>query len=253
MSTYVLDQGFPGERARLDAMARFLDPGTLRLVRRLGIGPGDRCLDVGAGTGSIARALSELVGLPGRVVAVDQDARFLDDLPDSVELFRADAQRDDLPTGFDLVHARLLVAHLHPHPEALAHLAASVAPGGWLLVEEVDWTNANLIVPEAPIHTTMIEALQQVMPTFDATYGRRLMADINTLGFIDTFAEFRGTQSPSSPDSWEAWRLLVQQFEPALLRHLTQAELAEWWTLTEDPTHYVTSVTMFAAAARRPR
>ncbi|MQY27396.1 class I SAM-dependent methyltransferase [Nocardia aurantia] len=149
--TYVLNQAFPSERARLEALARLWDAGTMRLVEELGIGPGNRCLEAGAGTGSVAAALAAIVGAEGRVLAVDRDTRFLDDLPAQVEVRHADLLTDDLPAAqFDLVHARLLVAHLHPHRDALHRLAAAVAPGGWLLVEEVDWTYADRVEPDAP-------------------------------------------------------------------------------------------------------
>ena len=42
---------------------------------RLGIGPGWRCVDVGAGGGDVAVALAEIVGRQGRVHAVDSDPR----------------------------------------------------------------------------------------------------------------------------------------------------------------------------------
>ncbi|WP_198145469.1 hypothetical protein [Frankia sp. EAN1pec] len=61
-------------------------------------------------------ALADVAGSEGHVLAVDRDVRFLDDLPDGVEVRCMDVMVDDLPHAqFDLVHARLLVAHLHPH------------------------------------------------------------------------------------------------------------------------------------------
>ncbi|WP_241251245.1 class I SAM-dependent methyltransferase [Candidatus Protofrankia californiensis] len=257
MSTYVLDQGHPGERTRLEAMAGAWDPGTMRLVGALGIGTGHRCLEVGAGTGSIARALADVVGPEGHVLAVDRDIRFLGELPDGVEVRCMDVMVDDLPHAqFDLVHTRLLIAHLHPHRRALQRLAAAVTPGGWLLVEEVDWTCADLIVPEAPIHIAMVRALQQLMGErggFDATYGRRLLGDVLSLGFTDVSAQYRGTQSRSSSESWLAWQLLVEQFQQGIIQAelMTQQEVDEWWSLSRDENNLVVGVTMFAVQARR--
>lgn len=257
MSTYVLDQGNPGERARLQAMAREWDPGTMRLVSALGIGTGHRCLEVGAGAGSIAMALADVAGSEGHVLAVDRDVRFLDGLPDGVEVRCMDVMVDDLPDAqFDLVHARLLVAHLHPHQRALQRLAAAVAPGGWLLVEEVDWTCADLVVPAAPIHTAMVRALQGLMGErggFDATYGRRLLGDVLGLGFTDVSARYRGTQARSSSQSWLAWQLLVEQFQQRIIQAelMTEQEVEEWWSLSRDENNLLVGVTMFAVQARR--
>jgi SAM-dependent methyltransferase len=256
-STYVLDQSFPSERARLDTMARSLDPGTMRLVADLGIGQGHRCLEVGAGTGSIARALADVVGAEGHVLAVDRDTRFLDELPAQVEVRCANVMADDLPAAqFDLVHARLLVAHLHPHRHALQRLAAAVAPGGWLLVEEVDWTYGDRTEPDDPLHAAMVAALQQLMGEggFDATYGRRLLGDVLGLGFTDASSQFRGTQSRHDK-SWLAWQFLVEQFHDGIIQKglLCQEDVDRWWELTRAGDTVVVSTAMFAVQARRPR
>ncbi|WP_462202904.1 class I SAM-dependent methyltransferase [Frankia sp. CcWB3] len=257
MSTYVLDQGHPDERTRLEAMAQLWDPGTMRLVAALGIGAGHHCLEVGAGTGSVARALAEVVGPTGHVLAVDRDIRFLDRLPEPVEVRRMDVMVDDLPHArFDLVHARLLIAHLHPHRRALQRLAAAVAPGGWLLIEEVDWTCADLVVPEAPIHTAMVRALQGLIGEgggFDATYGRRLLGDVLSLDLTDESAQYHGVQSRGTGESWLAWQLLVERFQESIIEAglLTRDEVDQWWSLSRDENNLLISAAMFAAWARR--
>src|SRR5580704_16809319 len=59
------------EHARLDLLQQIFDPTTekrLELVQ-----PGWRCLEAGAGRGSIARYLSGKVGASGEVIAADID------------------------------------------------------------------------------------------------------------------------------------------------------------------------------------
>jgi hypothetical protein len=121
LSSYIFSQVYPGERERLEAMARPWDPETMRAVRGLGIGAGQRCLEVGSGTGSVARALAGLVGPDGYVLAADRDPRFLGELPDVVEVRRMDVMADDLPQaqfdlgllgkdgGFDVTYGRRLL------------------------------------------------------------------------------------------------------------------------------------------------
>jgi tRNA A58 N-methylase Trm61 len=58
-------------RDRLRAAEELLDDGTTRLLARLGVGAGWRCLEVGAGGGSIARWLANAVGPDGKVIATD--------------------------------------------------------------------------------------------------------------------------------------------------------------------------------------
>jgi len=233
-------------------MARAWDPGTLRTVEELGIGPGHRCLEAGAGAGSITRSLAEIVGAGGHVLAVDTDTRFLDDVPPLVEVRTADLMQDDLPRGeFDLVHARLLVAHLHPHAEALTRLAAAVKPGGWLLVEEVDWTYGDRVEPPEPVHTAMITALTEIMGAggFDATYGGRLLGDMLALDLTDVAAEFRGVQSLS----WRSWQHLADRFGDRIVRSglMTREEVDRWWAVSRAGTSLLAGPAMFAVRGRR--
>src|SRR4051794_28422354 len=114
LPAYALDPGWHAERERLDSLTGLYDPGTLALCDRLGVGDGWHCLDVGAGTGSLAVALAERVGPTGSVTAVDIDTRFLEPLAsDRLAVIWGDITSDPLPAGgFDLVHARLPLEHL---------------------------------------------------------------------------------------------------------------------------------------------
>jgi hypothetical protein len=58
------------------------DHGTRALLERLGIGPGLRCLEVGAGGGSIAAWMADQAGDGGHVLATDIDTTHLEPLAD---------------------------------------------------------------------------------------------------------------------------------------------------------------------------
>ena len=60
--TYPFDQGWRQERDRLRALEALFDSATTRRLAGLGLRDGRRCLEVGAGTGSIARWLAMRVG-----------------------------------------------------------------------------------------------------------------------------------------------------------------------------------------------
>jgi hypothetical protein len=51
---YAYDHAWAMERVRLAGLEVALDPGTREHLTRLGAGPGKRCLEVGAGGGSVA-------------------------------------------------------------------------------------------------------------------------------------------------------------------------------------------------------
>src|SRR3954452_3729566 len=62
------------EYERLRSQARMFQPETARLLDRVGIGPGERCLDVGCGRGETLRLMATRVRPEGLVVGVDVDA-----------------------------------------------------------------------------------------------------------------------------------------------------------------------------------
>lgn len=114
-------------------------PASMRRLSALDIGSGARCLEVGAGRGSIARWLAEQVGPGGGVVAADIDCRYLTDLPANVQVQQLDIRTDDLePDSYDLVHCRFLLTHLPDPGAAVRRMAAALRPGGMLIAEEID-------------------------------------------------------------------------------------------------------------------
>ncbi|QNP67087.1 class I SAM-dependent methyltransferase [Streptomyces genisteinicus] len=147
----VFRPGDTGEADRIDHGALAYDATTLSRLRQLGAGPGWRCLDVGAGTGSVARRLLREAGV-AEVVAVDRDTRFLaEDPPEGLTPLEADVLADGFDPGrFDLVHARFVLMHLPDPARMTARLAGLLAPGGVLVVgDAVDLTTAA--APRAPV------------------------------------------------------------------------------------------------------
>lgn len=152
---YVLPRGEDGaERLRL--LHQLKGPSTMALLRRVGLRPGLRCLDVGCGIGAVSLAMARRVGPTGQVTGLDLDPGF-------IAIARAEAARRglaadfrvadiatlDLAAGYDLVFSRYLLSHL-PEPAAkLARLAAAVAPGGLLVVEDVDFPGSVCYPPNA--------------------------------------------------------------------------------------------------------
>jgi SAM-dependent methyltransferase len=139
--TYALDNGWTRARARLALLEQCLDEVTQQRFQSLGVGPGARCLEVGAGLGSSVRLLRDRVGPHGHVVATDLDVRFLRQMTDSnVEVWEHDVQADELPeSSFDLIHVRWLFYHLPEPDRAVSNLLRALRPGGVLLVEDVDF------------------------------------------------------------------------------------------------------------------
>lgn len=149
-----------GENERIDFGALAYDDITMARLRSLGAGPGWRCLDVGAGTGTVSRRLLGEAGVES-VLAVDRDVRFLGERPvPGLELLEADISTPGFTSGrFHLVHARFVLMHLAEHERLITALAELVAPGGVLVLSDaVDLTSDR--TPSTP-YTTAMRAMWQ--------------------------------------------------------------------------------------------
>src|ERR1700754_3473492 len=121
---YLYGGDFAAGRAPLARIEALWDPGSRSLLDELGVGAGWRCLEVGAGGGSLVEWMA---GRGAAVTAVDIDTRFVEHLAsDAVDVRRLDITTDELPAAqFDLVHARLVLEHLRDRKNIIRRLAAA--------------------------------------------------------------------------------------------------------------------------------
>lgn len=111
---------------------------------RLGLGPGWKCVDVGAGGGDVTVALAELVGRDGRVYAVDNDPGSRDAVARAaadasvaqVLALTQDAEDLILPELVDLAFSRFVLMHVIDPARVLQRMATVVRPGGWVVCQE---------------------------------------------------------------------------------------------------------------------
>lgn len=181
------------EHARLLLLAQRYDPFTIRQLDAIGVGEGWRCLDVGAGQGSVTRLLVERVGATGSVVATDLDTRLLEPLAgDRVEVRQHDLLVDPLPdAAFDLAHARNLLLHVPAPLDALRRLASAVRPGGWIAIGDVDFATIELTPSSAPWQRTRSAFWDAASGAgWDIRYGVRLVTDLQAMGVADVQGEY---------------------------------------------------------------
>ncbi|MDQ3945366.1 MAG: methyltransferase domain-containing protein [Actinomycetota bacterium] len=244
MGRYVFDHSWEGERARLALLEKIFDPGTIRHLDGLGVGPGWRCLEVGAGAGSVARWLCERVGAGGRVVATDLKTGFLEPLADEfgcLEVLRHDVVADDLEDdAFDLVHARLLLEHLPERDLAVKRLVAALAPGGVLILEDFDWGSlAPRPGPGADLFERTCAALRDLMEANGYTpwLGRRLPGLLADAGLERVGAEGRALIGLPGTPAADWWPLTFQSVRDALVARgaVTHVDLDEMVALCSTP------------------
>jgi 2-polyprenyl-3-methyl-5-hydroxy-6-metoxy-1,4-benzoquinol methylase len=192
MTTYIFDNAWEKARERLTGLEAYCDPGTIRHLEALGVGPGWCCLEVGAGGGSMALWLGAHVGPGGSVLATDIDTRFLDRLAHpQVTVRRHDIVREELPHGeFDLVYARSVLEHLPEREQVLRRLVAALRPGGWLLAEDVDFAayvpGSGMDDAAEAFFRKHAVARQQLAAArgADPHYGRRLFGALRSAGLV---------------------------------------------------------------------
>jgi SAM-dependent methyltransferase len=165
---YVLRGGEEGA-ARLRLLARVTWPATKALLRRVGLRPGMRCLDVGCGIGAVTLRLARRVGPTGQAVGIDVDERCL-------ELAGQEAARRALPAAFraegvndlreeaayDLVYGRFLLSHMPDPGRAVGRLVRAVRPGGKMVVEDVEFA-AHFCHPACPAFARYVALYQEAV------------------------------------------------------------------------------------------
>ena len=259
MTEYVLSQQrSPGvEQARLRLLEEYHDPLSADQLNAIGVSEGWRCLDVGAGGGSVTRMLAERVGSTGSVLAVDLDTSLLERLAsDRVQVRRHDLMSDHLPQdAFDLVHARLLLMFLSPRLGALERLVAAARPGGWVASIAPDFTRVAVSPTSLVWQRVWSRFLDAAMAGgWDPGYGARLRGDLYAAGLVDVHADYiercyAGGSLPARLLSLTVERLRAQM----LLLGADNDEIDEARRLLDDPATTYTPPTSCVARGQRPR
>jgi SAM-dependent methyltransferase len=257
VSDYVYDAAWEQERERLAGIEALWDPGTRQVLTGVGLGPGWRCLEVGAGGGSVVEWLCGVVGESGRVLATDVDTRFVDQLDSpQLEVWRHDITSDPLPEAeFDLVHSRLVLEHLTARSDVLDRLVDATRPGGWLVIEDYDWTGYG-VEPEDPLTARGAEAVMGFMAAagFDPRYGRRLPGEFEERGLVEIRAEGRLRTIDGSDPGYAFFALSFEALKQPVVEsgRVTQEEADEMSARLAHPDARIVTPAVMAVVGRRP-
>jgi demethylmenaquinone methyltransferase/2-methoxy-6-polyprenyl-1,4-benzoquinol methylase len=145
---------------RYDLMNDLMSLGLHRLWKAFAVGvarvrPGERVLDIAAGSGDLARAFARRVGPRGEVWVTDINRRMLergrDRLIDAgclAPAVQCDAERLPFPGGtFDCVSVAFGLRNMTHKEVALAEMARVLRPGGRLVVLEFSRVREPLTKP----------------------------------------------------------------------------------------------------------
>jgi SAM-dependent methyltransferase len=195
---YLLSNDAPEAMDRFTAFAALFDPSTFRHLDGLGVAPGWRCWEVGAGGTSVVRHLSDRVGPGGHVLATDINLSWAGEAASpNVEILEHDVASDPPSDGtFDLVHARLVLVHVPERDRALANMVSALRPGGILLVEDADPALQPLscleeIGPAEVLANRLRRGFRSLLVErgVDLAYGRSLPRRLRAAGLVQVAAD----------------------------------------------------------------
>jgi SAM-dependent methyltransferase len=222
---YLLDNQQDEAGQRLAALATLFDGSTFRHLSALGLGPGRRVWEVGAGGPTVADWLARQTAPDGEVLATDLDtSRIAGPTPrPNLRVLRHDVGVDPPPEGpFDLVHARLVLVHVPQRDQALAAMVSVLRPGGHLVVEEADPALQPLLCleesgPAEELANRLKAAFRQLMAErrVDLAYGRTLPRRLREAGLVDVRAD--AWFPISGPACVALERATIQQIRDRLL------------------------------------
>ncbi|WP_328312637.1 methyltransferase domain-containing protein [Streptomyces sp. NBC_00442] len=226
------------EETRLTLLGEVFDPLCAEMMTGLGIAPDARCLEVGAGSGSVARWLSRQAP-NGQVVATDLDVSMLEGAaePNLVPMVH-DVTSDPFPAeSFDVIHARLVLSHLPQRDEVLRRMTQWLRPGGFVLIESFCWF---------PIDSSPNDAYARAMQRWsdlicgtlgtDSWWSRSQPGSFRTYGFAEVGARTLTQNLRGGTALADFWRLTVDMSRERLLAggYLTEEELTAFYDLLND-------------------
>lgn len=232
------------ELARLQLIEQLHDPRSRRLIEELRIPKDGHCLEVGPGAGSIMRWLARDVVADGRVTAIDLNTAFgAREVPGNTTLVQANLLDASLePSGYDLIHGRFVVVFMPDYQETIAKLASALRPGGWLLLEEVDFTSATVLRASDSARQVFNAINRAILAMytdggFDGAFGRRLESLFGSCGLaeVQTLVEDAAGSGGSVPA--EVMKRSTKKLSDAYLATgaVTAEQVESYLRLCDDP------------------
>jgi len=173
-----------------DRIERILGLGTgswyrREALRHAGLEAGMTVVDVGTGTGLLARAAAKIVGDPARVIGVDPSAGMLEHakVPAGVRLLAGTAEAVPAPDGSaDFLTLGYALRHISDLDSAFAEFYRVLRPGGRVCMLEIT-------LPEGKVPRTLLKAwLHGFVPKIARLVARRRDTPLLMNYYWDTIA-----------------------------------------------------------------
>jgi len=260
-SDYIFsDTQYDLELTRLQKLEQVYDPASCDRLLTAGITTGWQCLEIGAGAGSMMRWMSDKVGATGKVIAVDCDTRFIRDCPlNNVKIIEADILQIPLDKLFDLIHVRHVLVHLE-NQELLTKIWQLLKPGGWLVIEEADFS-ANRFITGTEAQQQSVEKVNEAMQRMftnqgkDYALGIKLPSFLQQLGFENLIIGNDVAISAGNSDIATMMKLSARQLTDKYLAtgKVKRSDIETYCQFAEDPQTWAIYLATVGAIAQKPQ
>jgi SAM-dependent methyltransferase len=239
---YTFDNDDPAAAERLALSSAVLDELTTSRLSSVGELTGRRCLELGAGNGSIAGWLADQAGPSGHVLATDLTT---DPLPDGL---------------WDVIHARLVLRHVPGRHDILRRLAGALAPGGALVIEEWDPYRAGLVLaaPEAEAEElfyrfeTAVEQLTAARAV-DLQWPWQVHGAMATAGLVEVDTVVHARSWTGGSAGGRHYAATIRLLRPGILEAGMSGEQLDRLTgYLHDPRMVVRGLLTISTVGRRP-
>ncbi|WP_033337708.1 class I SAM-dependent methyltransferase [Catenuloplanes japonicus] len=257
-SPYTFDNDTPTASRLLTALGQMMDPFTRRRLGEAVDLASARCLEVGAGAGTVALWLAEQ---GADVIATDIKPQHVPAHP-RLTVLEHDIVHDPLPDGpFDLIHVRAVLAHLPQREQVLARLARALAPGGTLVIEEMEarWGVSVLAAADENLPGIMERYEPAMLAVLrgngqDPAWSRRVFTAMAEAGLTDVGTEgWHGSSAGGTGACLLAWSGSTE-LRPRLIATglISAADLDALAAAALDPGTVLRGTLLLSTAGRSP-
>lgn len=254
---------FRNNPSQLGPLQEMLDPITLDELTRLDITAGQTALDIGAGAGSIAGHLCELVGPSGKVIAVDIDTSLLHSTG-LLDVYQRDLRTQPLPiepNTVDVAAARCVLEHLPNRHLLLNHMITALRPGGHLVLGEIVYAPVSAYAPnhsssDTELITRVIHTILDILAArgVDLHWGDKIPSILLDRGFQQVRTRWIAETWTGGSAGCRLYADNATQLRDRLLTEdLSHAELNRFAELMADPAVLVRGYQFASTTARKPR
>ncbi len=249
------------ELVRLGVQHKLWSASAFAIWERAGIAAGKTVLDIGCGPGYTSMDLAGLVTSSGKVIAVDESARYIDYLKlqartlgfSHVDAFVGDVQKLELPAAsIDAAYQRWVLCFVRSPEAVIEKVAHALKPGGVFALQEYMNYEGILLAPEGKAFRRFVTVVVEAWRRHggDAEVGLRLPTLLAKHGLTPT--EIRPLHRVARPHSqlWTWPTIFIRTYAPKLVEEgaLTLAEQKalerEWKERSNDPTSFFCSPPM---------